>query len=163
MLRHPHDSTELSRLASLLPASGPANTKPYAFLLGHGLWNDLDLARTIAWLTDLLSTITATAPHLAPGSGPTRDGRAAPGYLFLTPNAAGSKKPDMFLVNQGNKALQGFEEAVKEEVAERWAGAIEVMGTWNMSIQASKYDGVHLDLKGNLVKAMGVLNWLAML
>ena len=31
-----------------------------------------------------------------------------------------------------------------------------------MSIQATKYDGVHLDLKGNLVKAMGVVNWLSL-
>lgn len=34
------------------------------------------------------------------------------------------------------------------------------LGTWNMSIQSNKYDGVHLDMKGNLVKAMMVMNWL---
>jgi hypothetical protein len=31
-----------------------------------------------------------------------------------------------------------------------------------MSIQTEKFDGVHLDLKGNLVKAMAVVNWLAL-
>jgi len=53
--------------------------------------------------------------------------------LFVTPNAAGKEKPD------------------------DW---IEHLGTWNMSIQSNKYDGVHLDMKGNLVKAMMVINWL---
>ena len=58
-------------------------------------------------------------------------------------------------------------------VAERWPTKIspddgstvmmgvETMGTWNMSIQSTKFDGVHLDLKGNLIKAMAVVNWLA--
>lgn len=32
-----------------------------------------------------------------------------------------------------------------------------------MSIQANKYDGVHLDLRGNLIKAMAIVNWLAMI
>lgn len=35
----------------------------------------------------------------------------------------------------------------------------ENLGAWNMSIQANPYDGVHLDVKGNLVKAMMVINW----
>lgn len=166
MLRHPLDPTEVSRLMSLLPTS--PSPKPYAFILGHGLWNDLDLARTIAWITDLLAAISAHSPHLVPTTISNSDkneqrGWQPPGYLFLPPNAAGPLKPDEWLVSQGDKALQLFEEAVGEEVAERWGGGIEVMGTWNMSIQASKYDGVHLDLKGNLVKAMGVMNWLAML
>lgn len=39
---------------------------------------------------------------------------------------------------------------------------IDVLGTYNMSVQADKYDGVHMDLRGNLVKAMGVLNWLSL-
>ena len=40
---------------------------------------------------------------------------------------------------------------------------IDHLGTWNMSIQSNKYDGVHLDMKGNLVKAMMVMNWLNMI
>jgi len=66
-------------------------------------------------------------------------------------------KPDHWLVSQGDKALMVFEESMRFEAAKR---NVETLGTWNMSIQASKYDGVHLDLKGNLVKAMGVVNWL---
>lgn len=53
-----------------------------------------------------------------------------------------------------------FEESVRVESARR---GIDTLGTWNMSIQTNKYDGVHLDLKGNLIKAMGVVNWLSLL
>jgi hypothetical protein len=53
-----------------------------------------------------------------------------------------------------------FEEAMKAEVEKR---GLEHLGTWNMSIQADKYDGGHMDMKGNLVKTMMVLNRLNLL
>lgn len=59
--------------------------------------------------------------------------------LFVTPNAAGKDKPDEWVVTQGNKALMIFEESVAIEAGRR---GVEHLGTWNMSIQASKYDGV---------------------
>jgi len=59
--------------------------------------------------------------------------------LLLTPNAAGKEKPDEWLVSQGNKALTIFEESVKEEVGRR---GVEHLGTYNMSIQSNKFDGV---------------------
>lgn len=79
--------------------------------------------------------------------------------LFLPPSASGSSKPQEWEKTQGNRALMLFEEMMAKECEER---GVDVFGTWNMSIQARKYDGVHLDLKGNLVKAMGVMNWLGM-
>ena len=63
-------------------------------------------------------------------------------------------------MSQGNRALVLFEEEMSQEVKKR---GLEHLGTWNMSIQANLYDGVHMDMKGNLVKAMMVLNWLNML
>ena len=53
-----------------------------------------------------------------------------------------------------------FEEQIGIEVKRR---GLEHLRTWNMSIQANAYDGVHLDMKGNLVKAMMVMNWLSLL
>jgi len=53
-----------------------------------------------------------------------------------------------------------FEEIMAQEAKKR---GIEHLGTWNMSIQSHKYDGVHLDMKGNMVKAMMILNWLNMI
>ena len=59
--------------------------------------------------------------------------------LFVTPNAAGKEKPDEWLVSQGNKALMIFEESVRIEVGRR---GVEHLGTWNMSAQSGKFDGV---------------------
>ena len=53
-----------------------------------------------------------------------------------------------------------FEEAMAPVAKSR---GIEHLGTWNMSIQSHTYDGVHLDMKGNVVKAMMILNWLNMI
>ena len=150
MIRFPIPNEELQRLRSLLPATKPA--KPYAFIFGHGLWNDLDLQITLDWLDLVLDTIGGSAPWLSDQTLYPR--------LILTPNASGKEKLDEFLVTQGNKALQLFEEGVKSQTDRR---GVEHLGTWNMSIQANKFDGVHLDLKGNMVKAMMVLNWLDMI
>ncbi|KAM0314074.1 hypothetical protein ACHAO8_005029 [Botrytis cinerea] len=137
---------EISRLrADLLIRPTP---KPIAIIFGHGLWSDLDLPKTIQWLDTLVTLIDSTV------------GREKWRGLFVTPNAAGREKADEWIVSQGNKALMLYEEAVGIEARQR---GLEHLGTWNMSIQARKYDGVHLDLRGNLVKSMMIINWLAML
>ena len=153
MLRFPLDTEELSRYKGLLSSSKPK--KPYAFIFGHGLWNDLDIQATLNWLDGILDHTIQRAPYL--GTAQQRHGYSIWPRLFIPPNAAGILKPDQWLVSQGDKALMTFEESVRVEAAKR---GVETMGTWNMSVQASKYDGVHLDLKGNLIKAMGVINWL---
>ena len=186
MIRFPIAQDELSRLRALLPPTKPK--KPFAFIFGHGLWNDLDLQATLDWLDLILETSLSAAPWLSPTSTSTKQRlienitgskarRSSSNHrahypspesktsihwprLFVTPNASGREKPDEWLVSQGNKALQIFEEAVKEQVGRR---GVEHVGTWNMSIQSNKFDGVHMDLKGNLVKAIMVINWLNML
>lgn len=140
-MRFPIPDREITQLEGVLKERPEGNI---VFVLGHGLWNDLELQQTVNWLDAVLRTITWTIG---------RDWRG----LFVTPNASGKEKPDEFIVSQGNKALMLFEEAVGIEAAKR---GIEHLGTWNMSIQSNKYDGVHLDMRGNLVKAMMVLNWL---
>ncbi|KAL8710221.1 MAG: hypothetical protein Q9220_005152 [cf. Caloplaca sp. 1 TL-2023] len=161
MIRFPIPSDEIDRLLGLLPTKKP--TRPYAFIFGHGLWNDLDLQATLDWLDTLLDAISQHAPWLStsPNSMPpsrkstkTKTGRTAAaaatkherkhdaGFwprLFLTPNAAGREKPDEWIVSQGNKALMIFEESIGIEVGRR---GVEHLGTWNMSIQSNKFDGV---------------------
>jgi hypothetical protein len=178
IVRYPIPAEELTRLKTSLTGASPLSTldpeasssnsilsaqsedmkKPTAIIFGHGLWNNLDLQKTVEWFDTILDTITATL------------GNENWYGLFVTPNAAGKEKPDDWIVTQGNKALCLFEEAVGLEVRKRHekifaagSGALEHLGTWNMSIQARKYDGVHLDMRGNLVKAMMTLNWLAMI
>ena len=149
MLKFPLIDDEVKRFQGLLSSTKPK--KPYAFVFGHGLWNDLDLQATLNWLDGILKHTKERAPYLEKDLWPR---------LFITPNAAGIKKPDLFITSQGDKALQVFENSVRIEAGTR---GVEHLGTWNMSIQADKYDGVHMDLKGNLIKAMGVVNWLSMI
>jgi hypothetical protein len=145
IVRFPIPQDELNRLKDSI---GPQTSKHKAFILGNGLWSNLELVKALNWLDAILEVILA--------KNPKRDWHG----LFVTPNAAGKEKPDEWIVSQGNKALMLFEEAIGIEAAKR---GIEHLGTWNMSIQSNKYDGVHLDMKGNLVKGMMVLNWLNML
>lgn len=149
MLRFPLEQVEVDRFKALLSPTKPS--KPYAFVFGHGLWNDLDLQATVNWLEGVLAHTLDQAPYLENGLWPR---------LFISPNAAGILKPDQWVQSQGDKALQLFEASVHEEVRDR---GVDHLGTWNMSIQANKYDGVHLDLRGNLIKAMSVVNWLSMI
>ncbi|KAI9799342.1 MAG: hypothetical protein M1825_004835 [Sarcosagium campestre] len=130
IVRFPIPAEEISRFKATLGSTKPA--KPYAFIFGHGLWNDLDLQATLDWLDHLLDAISTQLPYLtAP--------KAVWPRLFLTPNAAGTSKPDEWIVSQGNKALMLFEEAVHVETGRR---GVEHLGTWNMSVQSNKYDGV---------------------
>ncbi len=178
IVKHPIPTEELSRLQTSLTDSstisksnsgmisssissfgGSRNRdKRIAIIFGHGLWSNLDLQKTVDWFDQVLETITNAI------------GNENWYGLYVTPNAAGKEKPDDWIVTQGNKALCLFEEAVGIEVRKRNSrifengkGFLEHLGTWNMSIQARTYDGVHLDMKGNLVKAQMVLNWLAMI
>lgn len=130
MIRFPIPPEELDRFKELIGTKKPA--RPYAFVFGHGLWNDLDLQATLDWLDAILDATTSQLPYLG------ESGAFWP-RLFVTPNAAGREKPDEWLVSQGNKALMLFEEAVAIEAGRR---GVEHLGTWNMSIQSNKFDGV---------------------
>lgn len=142
-MKHPIPQREIAQLKESIDGG---EGKGIAFVLGHGLWSNLDLQKTVNWLDAILDVISNNA----------NDWHG----LFVTPSASGKEKPDEWIVTQGNKALMLYEEAVGIEAKKR---GIEHLGTWNMSIQSNKYDGVHLDMRGNLVKAMMVLNWLSLI
>ncbi|KAI0395158.1 hypothetical protein F5Y17DRAFT_474859 [Xylariaceae sp. FL0594] len=155
MVRWPIASVELQRLENAVDGNPQARK---AFVLGQGLWNDLRVEEATEWVRAVLTSIES---KMEPGFGKQRKDKDSPvtsiPILLITPNAAGELKPDKFIVTQGNEALVRFEHAMGE-VASRHG--IDHLGTWNMSIQARLYDGVHMDMRGNLVKAMMVLNWL---
>lgn len=123
IVRFPMPDDELDRFKASLGTSKP--DRPFAFIFGHGLWNDLDLQAHLNWLDTLLDATTRQQPYLA------QEGALWP-RLVVTPNAAGVKKPDEWLVSQGNKALSIYEESVKVEDAKR---GVEHLGTFNMSVQ----------------------------
>lgn len=143
--RSPPPEDEINRLKSDLAFSSHA--LPKAFIIGHGLWSDLDVPKTLDYIDTMIQVITSKV-------GMKWDG------LFVTPSAAGKDKPVKWVASQGSEALMRYEETIGREVVKR---GLDHLGTWNMSVQARKYDGVHLDMRGNLVKAMMVINWLSML
>jgi len=99
--------------------------------MGHGLWNDLDKDKTFMWYDQIMDATTKHAPYLSEA------GAIFP-RLAITPNAAGEKKPDIFIARQGNIALSRF-----EKIVGGWARArgMDHLGTYNMSIQATNPDG----------------------
>ncbi|KAI1263823.1 hypothetical protein F5Y18DRAFT_418131 [Xylariaceae sp. FL1019] len=153
MVRYPIEDVERDRLYSAIDTTV---AKPKAFVLGHGLWNNLEIGQSKAWLGTVISAIDS---KLKLRDRYASEHKNMP-ILLITPNAAGDKKSDQYIVTQGNKALVKFEHAMGREAARK---SIDHLGTWNMSIQARLYDGVHMDMRGNLMKAMMVLNWLDLL
>ncbi|KAI1451238.1 hypothetical protein F4805DRAFT_464019 [Annulohypoxylon moriforme] len=155
MVRYPIPEEERRRFEK---AIDPNHSQLKAFVLGHGLWNNLDVDQAVNWLDSVLDTIDSKTGARKRLRG--RSPRKHLPVLLMTPNAAGEKKPDEWIVSQGNKALVRFEHAMAVQAAKR---RVDHLGTWNMSIQATLYDGVHMDMRGNLLKAMMVLNWLNLL
>ncbi|KAB8346230.1 hypothetical protein FH972_023275 [Carpinus fangiana] len=149
MLEYPIKAFDIQGLTKWLAPKRPK--RPYAFVFGHGLWNDLDKEKTFAWIDQLMDGIAEDAPYLVHGKG------AFFPRLFLTPSAAGVRKPEVFVGRQGNIAIAKFEKAVAPFVRHR---GLDHLGTYNMSIQATNPDGTHGGMNSNLIKAMMVFNWL---
>ena len=80
----------VDEVARLQQSIGTASALPKAFILGHGLWSNLDVPNSTKWLDMIISLITSRVRSNWKG-------------LLVTPNAAGKLKPDLFLVAQGNK------------------------------------------------------------
>ena len=128
-------------------------TKPYAFILGHGLWNDLGYSESISWIDQVQKAIRDIRPYL-------KDADAFSRRLFVSPSAAGEEKPDRYILTQGNKAIQKYEKFMRENTPGR---GLDFLGTYNMSVQSTIPDGTHSGIRVNILKAMTVLNWLDML
>ena len=87
--RFPVPKDEVNRLQQSV---GDPSALPKAFILGHGLWSNLDVQNSNEWLDMIISLITHHSKSHWKG-------------LLVTPNAAGILKPDLFLVAQGNKVI----------------------------------------------------------
>ena len=149
LLQYPIEDRDMEDFVEHLSVPNPPG-KPYAFVMGHGLWNDLEIDKTYAWVDQAVEGITKHAPYLK--NHPQHFHK-----LFLGPNAAGIKKPEIFVARQGNIALTKFEKAVAPFVQDR---GFDFLGTYNATIQTNNPDGTHGGMKNNLLKAMMVFNWL---
>lgn len=105
--------------------------KPHAFVMGHGLWNNIQANETFAWVEQVEDALKSRVAYLA-------EQNAYFPRLFITPSAAGEEKPDGFIERQGNIALSRFEHAVGPWVIER---GYDHLGSFNLTIQAYNTDG----------------------
>ncbi|OLL23082.1 hypothetical protein NEOLI_001229 [Neolecta irregularis DAH-3] len=149
LVKHPIPDFELDRVAEDIAAHSKLD-KPWAFIFGHGLWNHLESNATLNWLDSIEAKIKSKL-QIYPDSASPR--------IFVAPAAAGPHKPDEWIPLQGNKKIMLFEEEMKILMKAR---GMEVLGTWNATIQAFSYDGSHRGLRTQLLLSQMVLNILDM-
>ncbi|KAK5171604.1 hypothetical protein LTR04_001142 [Oleoguttula sp. CCFEE 6159] len=74
-------------------------------------------------------------------------------FLWVGPAAAGHLKPPAQIMGQGNNALWHYTIQTAKEAGSR---GLEVLGMYNMTLQAASWDGSHYGEKVALVQAMTV-------
>lgn len=80
--------------------------------------------------------------------------------LFLGPPAFGIDKLPSTAPKEGNTAIWQYQEQVSEIAKENH---FDVLGLYNLTMQASTPDGRHFGESVALVEAMMVINWLSKL
>ncbi|KAJ8607347.1 hypothetical protein MRB53_040365 [Persea americana] len=148
LIQQPLSEDDLTAMTHTVSSTRPP--KPYVFLYHHGFWNNMDLPATEKWIDEIDGALRQHLPWL-------RSKNAFFPRLFLSANAAGPNKPPEWVWTQGNVALMKREKELESVTAVR---RMELLGLYNMSVQARIPDGTHADMKTNLIKAMMVLNWL---
>ena len=131
-----------------LPKSKPP--KPTVFVLGHGIWNELNETAAHAWITQIESAITTSMPWLRGGAtgnsitdDPITHGTGLggdPGFprLFVTPTASGKNKPMQHLEKQGHVPLMRYEENMGPWLREH---GYDHLGVFNLTVQNTSPDG----------------------
>lgn len=122
----------------------------------NAVWNDYEPPSSMAWLEQLEGAMAREMPeffnsNLQPGLFPR---------LFITSNAQGEAKPNVFHSFQNNIRLMRHERELALYASRR---GYDHLGFYNLTVQASSKDGTHADWQNNIVKGMMVLNWLNML
>lgn len=127
------------------------------FIMGHGVWNSFDPEVTFQWLQQVEDAMKVQMPAFFEPAGVSIE--AFP-RLFLTSSAQGKLKPEWTLPVQNNIRVIKHEEVVGAYVKER---GYEHLGLYNLTVQATSWDGTHGSMETELTKAMMTLNWLNML
>ena len=74
-------------------------------------------------------------------------------FLWVGPNAAGHLKPPAQILSQGNNALWHYTVEMAKEARVR---EIDALGMYNMTLQATSWDGSGYGQKVAIVQAMMV-------
>ena len=84
-------------------------------------------------------------------------GRNTP-FLWVGPNAAGHLKQPSRIMQEGNNALWHYTLLMANEAKRR---GVEALNSYNLTLQATSWDGSNYDERVALVQAMMIINWLA--
>lgn len=122
--------------------------KPIATILIHGIHANLDIEESIEFIDGWIG--------LTGNRGSFNDRTNFPA-LWFPPSAGGEGKPEQYWGPQGLHALWRYEQETKKFAEDR---GLDVLNTWNLTIQSSSYDGTHHGLLVNMEKGMMIFNWL---
>lgn len=158
MQRYPATEADIEGMLSAVKSKEQPG-KPMAFIMHHTFWNDVNVTATVAWIDQLTQQLIDSLPYLPRPELSTFYPPGTKGFprLFVTANAAGVMKNNLYLETQNSNALARFEQSMKQHLVFR---QIEMLGMYNMSVQTTSSDGTHANMRTNLLKAQMVLNWL---
>ncbi|KAF7509382.1 hypothetical protein GJ744_008105 [Endocarpon pusillum] len=152
----PFNPSTVKTLRALIPRAPPSNYHPIPIISSltppsTGKNNAPSTALATQTLSSLLGFADATA-------------RKTP-ILWLNPPATGhldisGSKQRTVNNNNNNNDLWIFSEEMQRVAGEK---DVEVLGLWNMTVQASSWDGRRFGTSVALVQAMMVVNWLSRL
>lgn len=124
------------------------------FIFGHGGWNHFESSKSKRWLEQFEDEMSNAMPNFFKGGvlGTDKFPR-----LFVLPHASASNKNVKFIPTQNNLFIQRHAAELRLWLEQR---GYDVLGTFNLTVQATSYDGMHASFENNVVKAMMVFNWL---
>lgn len=142
---YPSSSAERQELLTAL-TNDQDRKRPVAFVMHHTFWSNVNVTATLGWLDDIL--------ELEPSNQSTsRSFR----NLFVTANNPGSLEDQVVFDGRTSNNVAKFERAIAPHLESR---NVDMLGFYNMSVQASANDNIHASLRTNLLKPMMVINWL---
>ncbi|MCJ1280779.1 hypothetical protein MMC26_000096 [Xylographa opegraphella] len=140
------DSSSLHSTFTNILSASPDSYKPVAVIHSLSLSTSLSWPLATASMDEWLSIADASARNVP--------------FLWVGPTAAGHLKPPGLILSQGNNALWHYTVEMAKEARAR---EVDALGMYNMTLQASSWDGSGYGTRVGLVQAMMVINWLSRL
>ncbi|MCJ1403410.1 hypothetical protein MMC11_006633 [Xylographa trunciseda] len=134
-----------STFSNLLSAS-PDSYKPVPVVHSLSLSTSLSWPLATASMDEWLSLADASTRNVP--------------FLWVGPTAAGHLKPPGLILSQGNNALWHYTVEMSKEAQAR---EVDALGMYNLTLQASSWDGSGYGMRVGLMQAMMVINWLSRL
>ena len=150
----------LGTLHMLLPIVGSPAQESHRIMFTSLLANDPDSYKPVPVIHSLslaasLSWDVATASMDEWVTLADLSNRNVP-FLWVGPTAAGHLKPPGQILSQGNNALWHYTTEMAKEARLR---EIDSLGMYNLTLQASSWDGSNYGMKVALVQAMMVMQY----